>query len=140
MAGLGYFLIRAINFNLGIRTTSPTTGYKLDVIGAVRCESLTQYSSRDYKQDIETLAPSDYRDILKKLEQTEIFRFRYKEANENSRLRLGLIAEEAPEEVISHEGKGIDLGEAVAFLMAAVKAQAEEINGLKLEISGLKRN
>ena len=37
-------------------------------------------------------------------------------------------------------GKGIDLGEAVAFLMAAVKAQAKEIKGLKQDISRLKGN
>lgn len=126
--------------SLGIGTASPTAGYKLDVIGAVRCESLTQYSSRDYKKDIEALAPSDYRDILKRLRETEVFRFRYKEAEENSKLRLGLVAEEAPEEIVSHEGKGIDLGEAVGFLMAAVKAQAEEIDGLKQEISRIKGN
>lgn len=124
----------------GIGPTNPTAGYKLDVIGKVRCESLTQYSSRDYKKDIEALALSDYRDILKKLERTEVFRFRYKEAEEGSKLRLGLIAEEAPEEIVSIEGKGINLGEAVSFLMAAIKAQQEEIKGLKQEMSGLKKD
>lgn len=38
------------NGNLGIRTTTSTADYKLDVIGLARCESLTQYSSKDYRQ------------------------------------------------------------------------------------------
>ena len=83
------------------------------------------------------MAPSDYRDILKKLEQTDVFRFRYKGSEENSKLSLGLIAEKAPQEIVSHEGKGIDLGEAVGFLMGAVKAQQQKIMALEEQIRQL---
>ncbi len=127
-----------MHFNVVIGTVNPTVGFKLDVIGNIRCQSLTQFSSRDYKKDIQLLDSSDYSNIIEKLKQTKVYRFRYKEADKDSKLKIGLIAEEAPEEIVSHEGKGIDIGEAVGFLMAAVKAQAEEIKVLKQEISGLK--
>ncbi len=32
---------------VGVGTTSPTLGFKMDVIGAFRCQSLTEYSSKE---------------------------------------------------------------------------------------------
>ena len=41
--------------NVGIGTTSPTTGYKLDVIGDIRCQALTQYSDANKKENVNDL-------------------------------------------------------------------------------------
>lgn len=49
------FVVEPINGNVGIGTNSPTIGYKLDVIGDIRCQSLTQYSDATKKENIENL-------------------------------------------------------------------------------------
>lgn len=43
------------NGNVGIGTISPTSGYKLDVIGDIRCQALTQYSDGNLKENVNDL-------------------------------------------------------------------------------------
>jgi len=126
------------NGAVGIGTQAPTAGFLLDVNGTARCQSLTQYSSKTHKKDIQPLVSADYRDILSKLQQTNVFHFRYKEASNDSKLKVGLIAEESPKEIVSSDGKGIDLGETISFALAAIKAQQEQIEDLKGQINQLK--
>ena len=52
--------------------------------------------------------------------------------------RLGLIAEEAPKEVLSANGKGVDLYKMVSFAWAGMKAQQGQIDKIKMDIEELR--
>ncbi|MFA6226795.1 MAG: hypothetical protein WC620_11660, partial [Methanoregula sp.] len=52
--------------------------------------------------------------------------------------RLGLIAEEAPKEILSVDGKGVDLYKMTSFVFAGMKAQQREIDLMKEDIADIK--
>jgi hypothetical protein len=58
--------------------------------------------------------------------------------SKNCGRRLGLIAEEAPKEVLSADHKGVDLYKMVSFAWAGMKAQQKEIEALRLNVDDLR--
>ena len=75
-----------------------------------------------------------------------VAKFRWKEDSKDTGKHIGIIAEEAPKEILSADGKAVSYSEYLAFLLAAIKAQNEKITeleskneGLKSEISGLRQ-
>ena len=94
----------------------------------------TNASSRDAKQDIAIFRDQDYKKISSKLKKTNVVWYRYKGASDR-RLRVGLIAEDVPEELATSDRKGISTADAVGFLMAVVKNQQKEIEKLKMDMS-----
>ena len=122
---------------LGVQVTAPT--HYIDVAGGAYCNG-TQWvdaSSIKYKKDICSLTPQEYQDILNKLAQTEVVRYRYK-SEDNGELHIGVIAEDAPEEMVDAERTGIPTGDAIGFLLAALKAQQDQLEVLKGEIERMK--
>ena len=95
----------------------------------------TNASSRELKTDIEPLKNEEYSDILKKLEDLDVVHFKYKSEPEVE--HIGMIAEDVPEEMASPDRKGIPTADAIAFLMAAVKAQQTQIEKLEYKIEQL---
>ncbi|MDP3710424.1 MAG: hypothetical protein Q8R29_01730, partial [bacterium] len=57
-------------------------------------------------------------------------------STDSCKKRLGLIAEEAPEEVLANGGKGVDVYKMASFLLAGMKAQQTKIEELSAAISG----
>lgn len=108
--------------------------------GDVYANNFVPNSSMTLKKDIQALTSAEYREILSKLVQTQVYHFRFRKQAQEGKLNIGLIAEKSPREIVSEDGKGVNLGEAVGFLLAAIKAQQEEINSLKKEINSLKAN
>jgi regulator of replication initiation timing len=45
-------------------------------------------------------------------------------------VRLGVVAEEAPREIVSPDGKAVSLSDYITFVAGAVKALAAEFDGL----------
>jgi Chaperone of endosialidase len=122
--------------NWAIGTQSPTE--KLDVQGNVIADDYFYHSSRELKREITPLSPADCARMLDKVEAIEVCRYRYKSGGEDGPVKLGMIAEDAPEEIRSADGKAIRMTDTVGMLLAAVKAQSQEIRELRAEIDLLK--
>jgi len=128
--------------NLGVGVASPS--YKLEVAGAVKADGFIATSTKERKKDIKFLRDEEYEEILEKIASTSVATYVYNRGTNtepgrtNTELvshatsrRLGLIAEGAPEEILSEDGKGIDLYKMNSFLWAGLKAQQKEIKELR---------
>ena len=125
----------ATSTNVGIGTTTPE--YKLHVIGDVAATSFVNISTGELKTDISYLNEQDDSDILDKINALQVAKYRYTVEDPQNPLRLGLIAEEAPAEVLSIEGKGVDIYKLATFTLAGVQALAENVNKLELRVAAL---
>jgi len=118
---------------LGVGVQNPT--HYVDVTGGSYCDASGWHngSSRELKRDIVKLTPEECRAILQQLLATDVARYKYR-LDERGREHVGLIAEEAPDVLTGPEHKAIGTGDAIGFLMAAVKAQQAEIEALKARL------
>lgn len=143
----GWRGISAYGGNQGIYATSPAyAGWfdgQVNVVGNVTVTG-TVYatSSRTAKTNISTLSQKDYQGILQKLEKVDVVRYYLKNQTDShlAKRHIGIIAEDAPEEIISKDKKAVDINDYLGFLLAAVKAQNEEIKTLKQEVEKLKED
>jgi hypothetical protein len=122
---------------VGIGVVDPVN--YIEVAGGANCDG-TQWnnaSSMEYKRDVESLSLEECREILAALAQTDIVRFRYK-AQKNNEIHIGVIAESAPKELVDEERKTVPTGDAIGFLLAAVKAQQAEIESLRRKLEDLR--
>jgi hypothetical protein len=122
-----------ISGDVGIGTTTP--GYKLHVNGDAAGTSWTNLSSRDYKEEIQKVDEAVHPMMLTKLMNMDLTTYKYKrEYGGDGDRRLGFIAEDMPEEVISKDGKGVDIYELLALTIGAMKAQQRENEILKAKL------
>jgi hypothetical protein len=128
------------NGRVGVGTSSPGYAFQVGTNGdgtEARANAWNLLSSRKYKSDITPLKENEYSDILKQLVQTDVVRYRFYQ-DENETEHLGLIAEDAPRDIVTRDGEALSLSDYCAFLLAATKAQQEEIEALKAEVRQLK--
>jgi hypothetical protein len=129
--GAGFSDVFVINANGSI---SSSTGATLSAAG-----NWLDSSSRQYKEDIETLRVEDAFDALKGLNPV---RFSYR--SDRSERHVGFVAEDVPELVATRDRKGLSSMDIVAVLTKVVqeqeaRAQKQEgvINSLKEKLSQL---
>jgi hypothetical protein len=106
--------------------------------GVVRATGFDPPSSRALKKSITPLPATDEDALLAALESTDVVRYRYKTEPDARRLHVGVIAEEAPEEILSEDGKAVSLGDWSGVLTASVKALARWVHGLEADRDDLK--
>ena len=101
-------------------------------------DAWTTYSSRTYKTDITELTDAEYQAALQALLDTPLVRFHYKGQAAGEKLKLGIIAEDAPETIIAEgNDKAVSLGEYISLLHAAVVAQQSQIETQQAQIEAL---
>ncbi len=124
--------------NVGIGTTSPAHPLHMASGAHVTAGGTwTNASSREYKTDIEPLKQEEYSEILERLKDIDVVHFKYK--SEPDVEHIGMIAEDVPAVMASPDRKGIPTGDAIAFLMAAVKAQQEKIEKLEKRLKEVEK-
>jgi len=82
-------------------------------------------SARKYKKDIEPTTRKDAKDALKTLRGLKTYTYLYKEETDGTPKRMGLMADEAPKEIVTPDREGLDVGRMVGLLTVATKALAE---------------
>ena len=121
------------NGNVGIGTNSPA--FKLHINGDAAGTSWTNLSSRSFKDNIETVDSSIHTEMLSALMEADITTYSYKEEFDADAIkRVGFIAEDMPKEVLSKNGKGVDIYELLTYTIGAMKAQQKQIEALQKKI------
>ena len=143
----------SVGIGSGFSSTTPPS-HALEVAGDVAATGFVNLSTRDAKKDIVEVRLQPQTDLLKsdfnrsswleKIKNTRIYTYRYA-GDETQEMRLGLIAEEAPPEVLSFDGKGVDIYKLASFtlagvqeLTARVESQDDRITKLEQAISNFK--
>jgi hypothetical protein len=114
---------------VGIGTTSPQ--YKLHIAGEVGAQGFINVSTQDAKKDIEYLTQEDKVDALTDIRNLKIATYHYTTEEDSAPLRLGIIAEEAPENVLSIDKKGVDLYKLSALTLAGVQELSQKVTSLE---------
>ncbi|MSU74741.1 DUF5011 domain-containing protein, partial [Candidatus Kaiserbacteria bacterium] len=123
---------------VGIGTTTPN--HTLDVAGDVGAIGFVNTSTRSLKTNIEYATASSTDEMLTRLENLKIARYHYKIENQNDPLRIGFIAEEVQQvapEILSADGKGVDLYKLATFTLAGVQALADKVALQEVRITSL---
>lgn len=127
--------------NVAIGSDLVDPSYKLYVNGDAAGTSWTNLSSREFKTDIKRIDPTELDAMLTALRRLDVTSYRYKEqySGGSRRVRLGFLAEEMPDTVLSEDGKGVDVYGLLALTVGALKAQQLRIEEQQLALSNLSR-
>ncbi len=128
----------ADNGNVGIGTTTPN--HTLTVAGDVGAIAFVNTSTRDAKTDISYVDASTTEEMFNQLVNLKIANYRYKIEDPSDPLRLGFIAEDAQKiapEVLSPDGKGVDLYKLATFTLSGVQTLAAKVDAQDLRLTSL---
>jgi len=99
----------------------------LKVKGGVYAQSFNVVSTKEEKKDINEITSST--EILENIRNMKFYSYRYLQEGSSS-LHIGLIAEEAPKEILGENKKSIDLYKFVSYIGIGVKAIAEKLQNI----------
>ena len=124
--------------SVGIGTIIPN--HTLTVAGDIGAIAFVNTSTRDAKTDISYVTASTTDDMLGELVKMKVATYRYTIESQNDPLRLGLIAEDAQgtaPEILSIDGKGVDIYKLATFTLAGVQALAAKVDMQGTRITSL---
>ncbi len=117
-----------------------SASYQLNVTGTIHASgTISSGSSEKIKKNIVALTDENYADVLRQLNALEVYFYQYKSRQLGNKLHMGVISEKAPAQIVSQDGKGVEMLDYLGFLLATVKAQQEEINQLKVQVQELQQ-
>jgi len=93
--------------------------------------AMASASSKKWKKDIVSLSKEEEQEIFENLQKVPLFKYRYTHELDSAPLHVGLIAEEAPEEIKLFDGNMIGLYEFISYTLAAMKVLVEKVNKLE---------
>ncbi len=131
----GNMLVQDTFGNVGIGTTSPS--FKLTVSGDVAGYGFSVFGDRNKLDSVTSLTETDLDTYLDKIKGTTISTYRYKNEDESAPLRLGIVADEAPSEILSVGGKDIDAYKLAVFTLGGVKALQHKFDNLEMRVTAL---
>ncbi len=137
--------------NIGIGTTTPE--YKLHVMGDVAATGFVNISTETAKKDVAFLNENAYENALRVIKESDLATYNYKtdtckssesvapnlRTDSTCAKRFGLIAEQAPIEVLSDDRRGVDIYKMTSLVYAAVKAQQNKIDQIETRLSDIER-
>jgi hypothetical protein len=99
-------------------------------------------SSRKLKRDIVPVPEDDCNKLLDELCSVQLVRYRLQQpADEHDQdvVHLGILAEDAPDEIVSTDRASLEIGDYCAFLLAgskALKRECDSLRGIVRELTG----
>jgi hypothetical protein len=124
--------------NIGIGTTTPN--HTLPVAGDIGAIAVVNTSTRSAKTDISYLTASSTDTMLDQLVNLKVATYRYTIEDQSDPLRLGFISEDAQTiapEILSPDGKGVDLYKLATFTLSGVQALAAKFDQMNTRVTSL---
>lgn len=90
-------------------------------------------SSKTFKKEIEEF---DYTTTYDMLKNSKLYTWKYKNEDDNIRKHIGLIAEEAPEEIVTTDGKHLDTISYLGVLTGAIRTLIEKVEKMEKKNGG----
>lgn len=99
---------------------------------------LSTFSSREFKKDIAPLSLTQSQALYDRFNRFNLVTFRFKN-HPDPEPQLGLIVEEAPEELLSEGGGGVSLSDSTGVLLAVIQNLKTENDDLEKQITALEK-
>ena len=93
--------------------------------GAILGGIIMAASSKEFKKDIKKV---DDKKLLAMVRDSTVKSWKYKGESDDSKGHIGVIAEEAPDMVVTEDGKHLDIVSYMGLLSGAVKALAKKVD------------
>jgi hypothetical protein len=122
-------------FDIRINTAAVATF----TTGGMYASSYNVWSSRTLKSGVEPVSDADRAAMAEAVEDLRVVRFRYLD-DPGGKQHVGLIAEEAPAEMVDAAGRAVRLPETVAYLVAANQELSADNKELRDELAALRRD
>ena len=111
------------------------SGFAVDYLGNMSANSFIAWSSINNLKNINYINASSSASILQSIKNIKIAKYDYKNATTTDNSRLGIVAEDAPKEILSNDGKGIDIYKLSAFILAGIQEQQRNLDNLHASYS-----
>lgn len=98
--------------------------------------ALYALSSRDAKKDILEMEEDDEDKALSLVTGGKVYRWNYKGEPSGPRRHMSLIAEEAPKEIVTEDGKHLDVGNYLGLLTGAMKSLVRKVEDMEVSLAG----
>jgi len=128
-------------FNPQINTHLDGSSVKsaLTVYGTASATNWTVVSSAQLKTNIQPLTCKEENHWLVTAAELPLYHYRQKGWDSAKTTHVGILAEEAPRELVNGQGQTINLSSYAAALVAAIQAQQMEIEKLRVRVESLRK-